>query len=57
MVNPTIITVVICPSDITPGIKYKDKAVPIMPEMILDKKALIRHNDNRKENKVNTLLI
>lgn len=42
MATPIIITVFICPSEVIPGIKYKDKAVPIMPEIILDKKALIK---------------
>lgn len=41
MTIPTIITVLICPSEVIPLIKYKDKAVPIIPEMILDKKPFI----------------
>jgi hypothetical protein len=42
MTIPTIITVLICPSEVIPLIKYKDKAVPITPEMILDRKPFIK---------------
>jgi len=42
MIIPTMIIVFICPSEVTPLIKYKDKAVPTIPEMILDKKPFIK---------------
>jgi hypothetical protein len=41
MVIPTNIIVSIPLSEVIPLIKYKDKAVPTIPEMILDRKSRI----------------
>ncbi len=42
MTIPIIMMVSISPSEVIPGTKYRDKAVPTIPEMILDKKAFIK---------------